>query len=76
MLATVLHPTSLQGDKSEPCNYHFCNSQQRLDIEIICGEDDLEQHLLVNSYELLVPFADIGCPLAGLILILVGVCAR
>lgn len=60
--------------KEEQFKYQLCDSQERLDIEIICGKDDLEKHLLVNSDKLLVPFADISCPLAGLVLVLVCVC--
>lgn len=62
--------------KGEQFEYQLYDSQERLDIEIICGKDDLEKHLLVNSDKLLVPFADIGCPLAGLVLVLVGICTR
>jgi hypothetical protein len=47
--------------------------QQRLDIEVICCENDLKQHFLINSDELLIPLRNVGCPLAGLILALVGV---
>ena len=42
------------------------NTQQWLDIQIVRREDNLEQHLLVHRDELLVPFADISCPFAGL----------
>lgn len=50
------------------------NLQERLDIEVVGSKDNLEEHLLVDSDELLVPLADVGCPLAGLILALLGVC--
>lgn len=50
-------------------------SQEGLDVEVVCGENDLEQHLLVDSDKLLVPFADVGRALACLILGLVRVCA-
>lgn len=36
------------------------DAQKGLDIEIICGQDDLEKHLLINSDKLLVPFPNIG----------------
>jgi hypothetical protein len=50
--------------------------QKRLDIQVVGRQNDLEQHLLVNGDELLVPFADVCRALAGLILILVGVGSR
>lgn len=50
------------------------HAQQRLDVEIIGGEDDLEQHFLINANELLVPLADISRPLASLVLILISIC--
>ena len=45
-------------------------SQERLDVEIVGGEDDLKKHLLVDGDKLLVPLADVGRPLAGVILLL------
>lgn len=50
------------------------SSQEGLDVKVVCGENDFEQHLLVNSDELLIPFTDVGCALACLILGLVRVC--
>lgn len=38
--------------------------QQGLDVEVVGGEDDLEQHLLVDLHELLVPLLDVGGLLA------------
>lgn len=49
------------------------NSQKRLDVEVVSSKDDLEEHLLVDRNELLVPFADVSSPLARLILALVGI---
>lgn len=49
--------------------------QKGLDVEVICGEDDLEKHFLVDSDELLVPFTDVGRALACFVLILVRLCA-
>jgi hypothetical protein len=47
--------------------------QERLDIEVVGGEDDLKEHLLVDGDELLVPLADVGSPLASLILVLISI---
>lgn len=47
--------------------------QKRLDIEVVGGKDDLKEHFLVDSDELLVPLADISRPLAGLVLVLIGI---
>jgi len=49
-------------------------SQEGLDVEVVCGENDFEQHLLVDSDKLLVPFTDVSRALACLILGLVRVC--
>jgi hypothetical protein len=49
--------------------------QERLDIEIVGGQDDLEKHLLVDSDKLLIPFADIGGAFASFVLWF-GVCGR
>ena len=50
--------------------------QKRFDIEVVCGKNDLEKHLLINSDELLVPFIDVSRALAGLILVGIRVCGR
>ncbi len=34
--------------------------EQSLDIHVVCREDDLKEHLLVDLHELLVPVLDIG----------------
>lgn len=52
------------------------HSQQRLDIKVVSSEDNLEEHLLIDSDELLVPLADISRPLAGLVLVLVRIGRR
>ena len=46
-------------------------AQQRLDVQVVRREDDLEEHLLVDGDEFLVPLADVRCPLAVLVLRLV-----
>ena len=51
-------------------------AQQRLDVQIIGRQDNLEQHFLINGDELLVPLADVSCPLAGLVLALIGIRRR
>ena len=51
-------------------------AQQRLDVQVVRREDDLEEHLLVDVDELLVPLADVSCPLAGLVLALIGIRRR
>lgn len=49
------------------------HSQERLDVEVVGSENDLEQHLLVDGDELLIPFTDVGRALACLVLTLVRV---
>ena len=48
-------------------------SQQRLDIEVVGRKDNLKQHLLINSDELLIPLANVCRALARLVLALVGI---
>lgn len=36
------------------------NIQQALDIEVVRGQDNLKQHLLIDLHELLVPLIDVG----------------
>jgi len=50
--------------------------EKRLDVEVVGSQDDLEEHLLINCDELLVPLADISGALARLILVLIGVGTR
>jgi hypothetical protein len=42
------------------------NVKEGLDVEIVGSENDLEQHLLVDLHEFLVPFLNIGGLLAGI----------
>lgn len=42
------------------------NVEKRLDVEVIGGKDYLEEHLLINIDELLVPFGDVCRPLSRL----------
>lgn len=46
-----------RGDIKSPLD-----SQQRLDIQIIRSQDDLEQHLLIDLDELGVPLSDFAGP--------------
>ena len=50
--------------------------QKRFDVEVVSGKNDLEEHLLINRDELLVPFADVRCPFACFVLALVCVWSR
>lgn len=52
------------------------NVQELLDIQIVGSEDNLKQHLLIYSDEFLVPFTDIGCALASVVLALVIITGR
>lgn len=49
-------------------------AQKRFYIEIVGGEDNLKQHLLVHGDEPLVPFRNICCSFTSFVLILVRVC--
>lgn len=51
----------------------ICGVQKRLDVKVIGSKDDLEEHLLIYSDELLVPFADISSTLAGVVAVRVGI---
>ena len=50
------------------------DAQKGLDVEVVGGEDDLEEHLLVDGDEFLVPLANVRRPLARLVLVLLRVC--
>ena len=50
------------------------NIKEGLDVEVVGGQDNLKQHFLIDTNELLVPLADVGCPLASLVLILICIC--
>ncbi len=84
MFATVLQPTSLQGParvRTILPQHPYAeklrqDSQKGLDIEVVCRKDDLEEHLLINGNEFLVPFADVRRPLAGLVLARISICRR
>jgi hypothetical protein len=75
MLATVLHPTSLKKEVSVHVTYAFAldYAQKRFDIEVVRSEDDLEQHLLVDGDEFLIPLADVSGAFAGLVLALISI---
>lgn len=49
------------------------NSQEGLDVEVVGSENDLEQHLLVDLNEFLVPLGDVGGTLAGIIVGRIGI---
>ena len=58
---------------------HVCDSfaadvKKSLDVHVVCGEDDLKEHLLVDLHELLVPLFDVGGLLAsvGVLVLLWG----
>lgn len=55
------------------CQIRAIDVQQRFDIEVVSGEDDLEEHLLINGDELLVPLANISCPFSRVILVRIRV---
>lgn len=46
--------------------------QESLDVEVVGGEDDLEEHLLVDLHELLVPLVDVGRLLARVGVVVLG----
>ena len=46
--------------------------KQSLDVHVVCREDDLEQHLLVDLHKLLVPVLDVCGLLAGVGVIVLG----
>ena len=56
---------------------HICNSlasdvKEGFDIKVVCGKDYLEQHLLVDLHELLVPLIDVGGLLARVGVVFIG----
>lgn len=53
-------------------NGFAANIEERLDVHVVGGEDDLEQHLLVDLHEFLVPFLDVGGLLAGIGVVVLG----
>lgn len=46
--------------------------EERLDVHVVGGEDDLKEHLLVDLHELLVPVLDVGSLLARVGIIVLG----
>ena len=46
--------------------------EQSLDIHVVGGEDDLEEHLLVDLHELLVPLFNVGGLLARVGVVVLG----
>lgn len=48
------------------------NVEERLDVHVVGGEDDLEEHLLVDLHELLVPLFDVGGLLARVGVVVLG----
>ena len=48
------------------------NIQELLDVEIVGSEDDLEEHLLIDIHELLIPLLDLGGLAAGVGFVAVG----
>jgi hypothetical protein len=46
--------------------------EQRLDVHVVCSEDDLKQHLLVDLHELLIPIFDIRRLLARVRIVILG----
>jgi len=46
--------------------------EERLDVHVVCGEDDLEEHLLVDLHEFLVPLLNVGGLLAGIGVVVLG----
>jgi hypothetical protein len=46
--------------------------EERLDIHVVGGKDDFEEHLLVNLHEFLVPLLDIRGLLAGVGIVVLG----
>ena len=48
------------------------DSQEGLDIQVVRSEDDLEEHLLVDLHELLVPLVNVGRLLARVRVVVLG----
>ena len=56
---------------------HICNGlaadiQESFDVHVIGSEDDLEEHLLVNLHELLIPLLNISGLLTGIGIVFIG----
>ena len=48
------------------------NVKQSLDVEVVCGKDDFEEHFLIDLHEFLVPLVNICSFLAGVGVVFVG----
>jgi hypothetical protein len=46
--------------------------EESLDVHVVGGEDDLEEHLLIDLHELLVPLFNVGGLLAGVGIVILG----
>jgi hypothetical protein len=46
--------------------------EERLDVEVVGGQNDLKEHLLVDLHELLVPFLNVGGLAARVVLVTSG----
>jgi len=46
--------------------------EKSLDVHVVGGKDDLEEHLLVDLHELLVPLLNVGGLLAGVGVVVLG----
>jgi hypothetical protein len=46
--------------------------EEGLDVHVVCCENDLEQHLLVDLHELLIPLLNVGGLLAGVGIVVLG----
>lgn len=68
MLATVLQPTSLWRILGASRIHSIRYLQEWLDVEIICSQDYLKEHLLIDCNEFLVPLTDVSGALASFIL--------
>ena len=71
-LATNITAYRLSFASPNP-NTTIFDSQERLDVEVVGREDDLEEHLLIDSDEFLIPLVNVGGALARIILVLLGV---
>ena len=50
------------------------NSQQRLNVEVVCSQNNFKEHFLIDSDEFLVPFTDFRRTFASIVLVLVSIC--
>ena len=68
MFATVLQPTSLSRILVVFRVHCTRYRQEWFDVEVVCSQNDLKEHLLIYCNELLIPLADVGGALASFIL--------